>query len=165
MFEARFPGEFSDGFRDEIRRQFFLDYINQLHWALRSTKPTSITHCSMLLSKYCQDRREYVKGLPTARLNKLGQMASLIQNIQRGCKFALSLEFVMRAMATLGLYDDQSVGLAIAMSGNLDLFEFQGFLTSFVLQQEEILDTIFSQDEKGLLKRFSAILQVIEDAA
>jgi hypothetical protein len=143
------------------KRVFYEEFTDFVRARFRHQK-AAMGQYSRLLTTYSRESGWYMRNLSNANQKKITRAAISFAQVNCDAPMLVILQLIFKAMLEVQRIDDQAAALAMAMSGNLQVFELLLFLNALLLQEAEFLETLVNSNEIPLLKRFERLVLLIQ---
>ena len=140
-----------------LKRSFFLDLFDKIDDAFQFQSKAKVQHIAIKLSSYCQQHSNDMFTLSKHSRELVTRAAESFQQIKSTQKVSNNLRAAMNGMNLLRWISDLYLEIAIAMSGNVDLFAFSFFIGGY-FKNDNITSLVLSQEEQGHIKRLRTFL-------
>ena len=140
-----------------VKKSFFLNFFDKIDESFHFQEKTKVEHIAMKLANFCQKHTADMQQLAGHSKELVTRAAESFQQIRISQKVSSNLRAVLNGMSLLRWTTDLYVEIAIAMSGNVDIFSFSFFVGGY-FKNDNITNLILSNEEKANLNRLRILL-------
>ncbi|KAH0793780.1 hypothetical protein GPJ56_002332 [Histomonas meleagridis] len=143
-----------------LQRSFFINFVDQIDIAFSFQSKVKTERIPKILSSYCQSHSEVANEADAHRQAIIGESSIELQYIKNTHRISYNLKIALRALRKLSIFNDEMIALAIAISGNAQIFGFVYFLNSY-LRDKRIKDVLMNEQEQAMIEKFRKATQML----
>ena len=140
-----------------VKKSFFLNFFDKIDESFHFQEKAKVIHIAVKLADFCQRHSMDMQKLAGHSKELVTRAAESFQEIRVTQKVSSNLRAVLNAMSLLRWTTDLSVEIAIAMSGNVDVFAFSFFIGGY-FKNDNITNLILSNEDKANINRLRILL-------
>ncbi|OHT10326.1 hypothetical protein TRFO_20463 [Tritrichomonas foetus] len=147
-----------------LKKSFFLDFIDQIDVAFSFQSKIKTEQTSLRLSEFLIMNSQCVTCLSPQKQKIISAAAVQFQFIKNVHKISFNLLMALKAASIISMLPDNAITIAIAMSGNVDIFGFMYFTNSY-FKDERIANVLMTKKEQELLNKIRKSCQYLRDGS